>query len=83
MDHSWGRNVADLGLGGLGATLAARLNMVAGDWYILNRDRRAPTAVIVAIPPDMGPVIQYVFSSLPKLVPNFPFGYSVDADVPL
>lgn len=83
MDHSWGRNVADLGLGALGATLAARFLVFTGPWYLINADRGAPTAVVVRVPLDTEPFLQYLFTTVPKGVANFPYGYPVTPDVPL
>lgn len=83
MDHSWGRNVSDLGLANTGSTLCARFlghpNIVltngdglAGDtcqqWFI--------------VPNAESP---FVLQSLPKFGRHFPYIYGdlVERDVPV
>lgn len=83
MDHSWGRNVSDVGLGGLGATLAARYHEFAfGDWYVTNEPAGAEVRVWRVVL-DPASDVFYSWAMRPKLAPHFPYGLDVDPDVPL
>lgn len=83
MDHSWGRNIYAAGLGDFESTLAARIPGFVGEWYLVNRDRRAPTAVVVRKPLDTEPSVPYIYSTVAKLTANFPYGVVVTPDAPV
>lgn len=83
MEHSWGRNVQEKGLGALGATLAARLLLLPGEVYLINAQPHAPTAITVQVFPDTAPFPMYLFGAATKFTPRFPYGQTVEADVPL
>lgn len=83
MDHSWGRNVFDKGLSDLGATLAARWHapIPTDVVYVLN----VPGFFIwgVFIPPDtVTPWLIFNMGTNPAGL-RFPYGRTVDPDVPL
>lgn len=83
MESNWGRNVSDLGLGDLGATLAARL--LDAPQYIFTNVTSLSTIPLVAVfqLPDMAddPYATAVASRLPGS--HFPYGYDVEPFVPL
>ena len=83
MDHSWGRNVFDYGLDGIGATLATHMHNLGPGYVLTNTERFFPMVFFVRIPQDTG-LGFYLGGTIPKLAAgNFPYGYTVDADVPL
>lgn len=83
MDHEWGRNITEMGLGDLGATITARYTGPGGvDRWLLNTKLPTqrwfaqlsvfePTRWIIGIAASGGP-----FGS-------FPYGYAVDPDGPV
>jgi hypothetical protein len=83
LDHKWGRNVLDLGLGSTGATICSRypatpqfvLTNAPGfaggtkQLWIISLDTDAPWEVhSVGFPPSLG---------------NFPYGEPVEPDLPM
>jgi hypothetical protein len=83
LDHSWGRNVAEQGLGGLGATLAARLLLLPGSWWVINVRGESGVPLAVRLPPDMDTPYLVTETTQPGQGGNFPYGAVVPPDVPV
>lgn len=83
MEHSWGRNISLYGLGGMGATLAARILVFPYTSILINNPFWLYGARAVFIPPDTAPDDPYVVYELPRFGGNFPYGWNVEPDVPL
>jgi hypothetical protein len=80
LEHRWGRNIPDHGLGSLGATLAARLlTEIEPRYYVINVTR-AGVPLIVRIPlgTEDGPY-GIILRSAEK-AGNFPYGFKVEPD---
>lgn len=83
MDHEWGRNVLEAGLGDTGCTLAARLPDPLGvaTFYLTNED--VFNVRIWELPPDTAPDAPYFAFTLTQGLGNFPYGYPVVGDGPV
>lgn len=83
MEHDWGRNVTEFGLGDLGATMAA-IYPFPPAIYLTNREF-GPDAFIGTqqVPTDTSPRIS--FYPYPKMPghPHFPYGWAVTPDAPV
>jgi len=83
LEHEWGRNVMAAGLGGLGATLAAKLHGVTGA-YVTNIP--SPDGIrhwIVTVPADMHVPYYFDLNGILGGGDRLPYGYTVDPDSPL
>lgn len=83
MGSSWSANVARYGLGGTGATLAARLLDFAEVLVITNQQIDPTICVRWDVPQDFEPDRDYFSAGIPRLAPHFPYGYHVEPDVPV
>lgn len=83
MDHKWGRNIYDLGLGSLGATIAARW-LPAPRFVVTNVRGPFNTALWAVLP--VGDNQAYDFQWIPTgALPgmNFPWFWAVEPDEPV
>lgn len=83
MEHSWGRNVFEQGLGGLGATLAARNLLVTHLKLYVTNANNGVQYLSVVVPADMQSDDPYIFQWQSMLGQNFPYLNPVPPDVPL
>lgn len=83
MDHKWGRNVSDYGLGDVGATLAARV--LVTPWLVVtNAPRSDGTQDWWFVPSADTPDTAYFQEPFtPSAVGHFPYGVLVEMDGPL
>lgn len=83
MEHKWGRNVFEYGLGLTESTLASRLLAGPPGYILCNGSAETDTHLIALIPTDTS--LPYVFDSFPDIPghPHFPYGHSVEADAPV
>lgn len=82
MDHDWGSNVIDYGLGSMGATLCG-VNYESPTLIVcLLNDLRAGHFSLMYVPTDMStPYIRVGTAPLPGHT-RFPYGYFVHPDAP-
>lgn len=82
MDHSWGRNVTETGLGDTGATLVAYLLPPSPYKVVTNAGTRTGRMVFWNIP--LNPAIPMSKTELNVGIrpPHFPYGLSVTPDAP-
>lgn len=80
MDHKWGRNVAEYGLGGTGATVASRVLGTAPQIVIVvtNAGRRGMPYYWIL--PNPGFVNSAYMGAGNYLPDRFPMGYNVEPD---
>lgn len=83
MGHRWAQNVADYGLGGLGATIASRVLSGTGAGWIMMNDH-AVSGNLAALLPAF-PHLPYQIARIPGVVghPHFPYGREVEPDAPV
>ena len=83
MDHSWGRNVVDYGLGDLGITVCSHMLDLPGRVLTNLLTPSSGLPVYFFIPLDTG-LVFYLSGNVSR-VPgsNFPYGHPVVPDVPL
>jgi hypothetical protein len=83
LDHSWGRNVSDYGLGSAGASLAARV-LPGMTNIVTNGSDYGPAFYDVwAINPDTGLYTRSTWLKIPGAFGNFPYFWDVEPDVPV
>lgn len=83
MEHSWGRDVFLFGLGGTGATLAARFPP-PNHLFVLTNEKVLPGfRRIWQVPADTQPDAPYFAFTLNGGPDSFPYGQLVNGDVPL
>lgn len=82
MDHSWGKNVSDFGLAGVGATLVSRtLGFPA--FAMTNADPWDGRYIDYwYCPADMPDAVFFRVTSSDPRVGHFPYGRPVEPDVP-
>ena len=82
-DHKWGRNISEVGLGDLGATLASRKpDPGPTQIWITNRDTLTSVQVVyVYSNPSTAWFIG--FANKPVWPSNFPYGFNVEPDAPV
>jgi len=84
LEHSWGRNIFDVGLGDAGASLCARVLDLPDEWYVTNEQRTFETCMLWRRIADVSGIGGLVPFEAPKRAPgNFPYGYLVLPDVPV
>lgn len=83
MDHSWGRNVVDYGLGDAGCTLAARADVPFAIVVVTNAQPSPGVGLAWIIPPDTAPDDSWFAFGFGMGGLNFPYGFDVEPDVPL
>ena len=83
MEHKWGRNVSEYGVGSLGATLAARL--LGEPHVIVTNNQDVPTHVFCVVEALLFPDSPFGYAYLGKVPghPNFPYGLPVEPDGPV
>lgn len=73
MDHRWGRNVYDFGLGYGRTQMATRLLVLPQFWLL--DEVYTPTAGIYLFEPLPGTDDPYLVGAFLKYAPHFPYGY--------
>lgn len=83
MDHEWGRNITEQGLGQLGATMCAYMTDQVPGWFLLNVTPFPGFALGMRTPLYTG-LDYYLTGAFAKLAPGpFPYGRPVTADAPV
>ena len=83
MEHRWGRNVFDLGMGGLCDGLCARALAYPG-WVLTNRRRPSGAQDWWSVPFPGSGIEEYTpFADQGVASGPFPYGQLVEPDVPL
>lgn len=83
MDHEWGRNVTEFGLGDMGATLAGLKPGPPLAYYVINAPGHGFYLVTQQVPTDTSPQYTYFGIPIPHLHPHFPYGEHVNPDAPV
>jgi hypothetical protein len=81
LEHSWGRNIPEQGLGNLGASLAARIRSGFGVGLWLTNIPFSSGAVFVDIPLLVDAPYTFHGAGTVPGFPHFPYGLDVAPDV--
>lgn len=83
MDHRWGRNITDYGLGDLGATMASPLHDRPQELHLNVLAYGGTKALYAQVPTDTS--TPYTIAAVDPRPghPHFPYGYWVDPDAPV
>ncbi len=83
MDHSWGRNISEYGLGGTGATICARYHTTPSSLLVITNAYHVGETETWFVPLDLAADVPYVLMMNGKFAPHFPYGFDVEPDVPM
>lgn len=83
MEHEWGRNVFDYGLGNSGCTLAARLPSPLSTIMVTNERMPVGQARAWGILPDMDAWTPFNIGRVGDPNGHFPYGHPVEPDAPV
>lgn len=82
MDHKWGRDVFNYGLGDLGATLCSRFHPLDLRIVVTNASGSGAEVIAFQVPADTLSDAPYTQVGFFPTAPHFPYGLIVDDDAP-